>query len=69
MRGRKQKLTKTEERDQLLTKLEDALARAVDHASQAMRDTKAEIERSHELLDEISHLPQVPSNGDRKPDH
>jgi hypothetical protein len=68
MRGRKQKLTKTEEREQLLARLEDALARAVDHAAETMRNTKAEIERSYELLDEIAHLPRRSTRGDGKPD-
>jgi hypothetical protein len=65
---RKQKLTKTEEQEQLLSRLEDALARAVDHAAETMRNTKAEIERSHELLDEIAHLPRGCARGNGKPD-
>jgi hypothetical protein len=68
MRGLKQKLTKSEERDQLLSRLEDALARAVDHAAEAMRNTRAEIERSHELLDEIAHRPRESARGSEKPD-
>jgi hypothetical protein len=68
MRGRKQKLTKGEEREQLLSRLENALARAVDDATQTMRNTKAEIDRSHELLDQIAHLRRSPSKGDGKAD-
>jgi hypothetical protein len=68
MRGLKQKLTKTEEQEQLLSRLEDALARAVDHAAETMRNTRAEIERSRELLDEIAHRPHGSARGNGKPD-
>ena len=68
MRGRKQKLTKTEEQEQLLSRLEEALARAVDHAAETMRNTKAEIARSYELLDDIAHLPRGSARGNGKPD-
>jgi hypothetical protein len=68
MRGRKQKLTKAEEHELLLSRLEDSLARAVNHAAETMRSTRAEIERSHELLDKIAHLPRRSAKGNGKPD-
>ena len=68
MGGRIQKLTKAEQQERLLSQLEDALARALDHAAETMRNTRAEIERSHELLDEIAYLPRHSTDGDGKPD-
>jgi hypothetical protein len=68
MRGLKQKLTKTEEQEQLFSRLEEALARAVDHAAETMRNTRAEIERSQELLDEIAHRPRESARRNGKPD-
>jgi hypothetical protein len=51
MGGDKQKLTKAEERDALLARLEVALGNATRDAAVAMSRTKAEIERSKELMD------------------
>jgi hypothetical protein len=51
MGGHKQKLSKVEERDALLTRLESALGDATRHAAEAMSRTKAEIKRSKELMD------------------
>jgi hypothetical protein len=51
MRGRKQKLSKAEERDALLAELEVALGNASRDAAETMSRTKAEIQRSKELMD------------------
>ena len=51
MGGHRQKLSKAEERDALLAKLEVALGNASRDAYEAMSRTKAEIERSKELMD------------------
>jgi hypothetical protein len=51
MGGHDQKLSKAEERDALLAKLEAALGNAARDAAAAMSRTKAEIERSKELMD------------------
>jgi hypothetical protein len=51
MGGRSQKLSKAEERDALLARLEAALGNASRDAAEAMSRTKAEIERSKELMD------------------
>ena len=51
MGGHKQKLSKAEERDALLAKLEVALSDATRVAAEAMSRTKAEIERSKDLMD------------------
>jgi hypothetical protein len=70
MGGRKQKLTKVtkaQERDALLAALESALATTVEQAVRAMRDTQVEIERSHDLLDHIAHLP-APARGTAIPE-
>ena len=70
MGARKQKLTrltKAQERDALLARLESALATAVAQAAVTMRDTQAEIERSHDLLDDIAPLPAA-ARGTGMPD-
>jgi hypothetical protein len=63
MGGRKQKLSKAEERDALLARLESALGDATRHAAEAMSRTKAEIKRSKELMDGFAHR-----NAGRLPD-
>jgi hypothetical protein len=55
MGGRSQKLSKAEERDALLSKLEAALGNASREAAEAMSRTKAEIARSKELMDGFGH--------------
>ena len=51
MVGRKQALSKAEERDALLARLESALGDATRDAVEAMSRTKAEIARSKHLMD------------------
>jgi hypothetical protein len=63
MGGRSQKLSKAEERDALLSKLEAALGNASREAAEAMSRTKAEIKRSKELMDGFAHR-----NAGRLPD-
>jgi hypothetical protein len=55
MSGRKRTLSKFEERDALLAELEAALARAVEQANETLGRTKAEIERSQQLMDGVPH--------------
>jgi hypothetical protein len=59
MGARKHTLSKFEERDALLAKLESALARAVEQANETLGRTKAEIERAQQLMDGFVHpLPE-----------
>jgi hypothetical protein len=63
MGGDEQKLSKAEERDALLARLEVALGNATRDAAEAMSRTKAEIKRSKELMDGFARR-----NASRLPD-